>query len=243
MQLAQSFRSALKTGWQAALKNRIPGLFLWLTGMAFIVGYYGVPPVKESLERVGQFKLACGWQFSLFSTALFGGLIPSLVTLCLTRKPNEQNEAVQQNAKGIHIPSQGEILVANTILWGLKGVEIDLFYQFQGWLFGTAADWQTVTIKTICDQFLMVPVLGMVNVVLFYHWQANGYSIRKAWMTLGRDWYGRLVLPPLIANWFIWVPAVAMIYCLPSALQLPVQNLILCFWVLILAVFTQSKSS
>ena len=84
----------------------------------------------------------------------------------------------------------------------------------------------------------MVPLFGIVNVVLFYMWRDCGYSFKTFFSRLGKNWYQKRILPVLIANWAIWIPAVAMIYSLPVALQLPVQNLILCFWVLILVVFT-----
>lgn len=50
-----------------------------------------------------------------------------------------------------------------------------------------------------------------------------------------RGWYARTVLPTLIANFGVWVPAVAIIYALPTPLQLPRQNLVLCFFTLLLA--------
>ena len=234
-----SFKNAIRKGWQAAIRNRIPGLFIWCTGLAFIVGYYYLPSVQKSLEALGEFKLTWSWRFSMVSTAIFGGLIPSLVTLFTAKPRQERIESQETQTQWLKPGSTAEYLLANTLLWAYKGLEIDYFYQFQGWVFGNQSDVQTVLTKTLCDQFVMVPIIGMTNVVLFYHWRECGYSFRKAWGTLGNDWYGRLVLPPLIANWFVWVPAVAMIYCLPAALQLPVQNLILCFWVLILLVYAQ----
>jgi hypothetical protein len=39
----------------------------------------------------------------------------------------------------------------------------------------------------------------------------------------------------LISNLGVWVPTVCIIYALPSALQLPLFNLVLCFFTLLLA--------
>jgi hypothetical protein len=39
----------------------------------------------------------------------------------------------------------------------------------------------------------------------------------------------------MIANIAVWIPAVAIIYALPTALQLPLQNLVLLFFTLLLA--------
>lgn len=211
---------------------------MWLFGVSIMVGYYCSPTVHDVLESIGEFKLQVGWAFSIVSTAVFGGLIPAIVSQ-LFAKPDLKNDRPEDEKK------RGQqtlgFVVASTLLWAYKGLEIDCFYQFQAWVFGTAADFQTIVLKTVCDQLLMVPVFGMVNVILFYHWRECGYSFKQAVRELGENWYAKRVLPALIANWFIWIPAVSMIYCLPTALQLPVQNLILCFWVLILVVFTDEE--
>ncbi|MEM7454401.1 MAG: Mpv17/PMP22 family protein [Planctomycetota bacterium] len=219
-----AWTEAWNTGIGAAKSNLLPGLALWLFGTVLIAGYFLNEAVRELLNSVGDFKESYGWKFSLISTAIFGGLIPEIIAWCS-----------KSSRKG------GGVVVAGTLLWAYKGVEIDFFYQLQAWLFGDQADLITILAKTICDQFVMVPAFGLVNVVLFYAWRDCGYSLRRMLKTLTKGWYQRMVLPVLIANWAIWIPAVALIYSLPLALQLPVQNLILCFWVLILMFFTRPK--
>ncbi|MEM1213057.1 MAG: hypothetical protein AAGI68_12265 [Planctomycetota bacterium] len=49
-----------------------------------------------------------------------------------------------------------------------------------------------------------------------------------------------------IANGMVWVPAVGavvVIDLLPLALQLPIQNLVLCFWSLMLIIQTRGASA
>jgi hypothetical protein len=48
-------------------------------------------------------------------------------------------------------------------------------------------------------------------------------------------WYRRRVLHVLISNLGVWVPAVCIIFALPTPLQLPLQNIVLCFFSLLLA--------
>jgi FtsH-binding integral membrane protein len=43
----------------------------------------------------------------------------------------------------------------------------------------------------------------------------------------------------LVATWGVWVPAVAVIYLLPTALQLPLQNVVLCFFTLLVIFMTR----
>ena len=40
----------------------------------------------------------------------------------------------------------------------------------------------------------------------------------------------------IVTTWIIWIPAVSLIYMMPSNLQIPLFNLVLCFFVLILAI-------
>jgi len=49
----------------------------------------------------------------------------------------------------------------------------------------------------------------------------------------------RQTVPVLISNWAVWVPAVAMIYAMPPALQLPIQNLVACLWVMMVMFMTK----
>ena len=41
-----------------------------------------------------------------------------------------------------------------------------------------------------------------------------------------------------VACWTVWIPAVTIIYSLPAELQVPMFNLVLCFYTLVLAVLT-----
>ena len=51
-------------------------------------------------------------------------------------------------------------------------------------------------------------------------------------------WYQRHVLPVLIAMWFLWIPVTACVYSLPATLQMPLFNVVLCFWSLLFAYIT-----
>ena len=58
---------------------------------------------------------------------------------------------------------------------------------------------------------------------------------------VGERWYLTRCLPLLIMNLGVWVPAVAIIYALPLALQLPMQNLVLCLFVLVVMMLTREE--
>ena len=221
------FRVAMQKGRQAAWANRYAGVWLWLFGCAIIVGYYNVDVVKVSFEALGKFKTDSGWAFGIVSTAIFGGFLPVVLPLVFGQRP----------PKGFF-----SLLVSNVLFWGFKGFEVDLLYRMQAALFGDKVDVWTIAAKVFVDIVLYAPLIGLLNCVLFYVWRDNGYSIAATRKSLGERWYVRKVLPALISNCCVWLPSVIFIYSLPQALQLPVQNLILCFWVLILVFFTDTDT-
>ena len=180
--------------------------------------------IHQALEQLGEWKQQAGFVFAATSTGLFGGLIPSLI-----HKVTGKSD------------SGAAFVLSNSLFWALKGIEIELLYRFQAWLFGDRTDWTVVAAKTAFDQIVYVTTIGLVNVVLFYLWRDCRYDFDEFRHRLGRNWYVQRVLPVLISNWLIWIPAVILIYCFPLALQLPVQNLILCFWVLILTILTDKN--
>jgi O-antigen ligase len=61
-------------------------------------------------------------------------------------------------------------------------------------------------------------------------------SVRK------KDWFLRELLPVIIANLGVWLPTVTIIYTLPTVLQLPLENLVLCFFTLMLAHMSQTNA-
>jgi hypothetical protein len=224
-----SLRVAWQAGRQALVHNRLPALLLWLFGLAIILGYCFLPSVHQGLDSVGRLKSRWGWRFSALSTAFFGGILPVLAPWILGK--------LQRLDVRPSLPKMA-CVVSSAVFWSVKGVEIDFLYRVQAAVLGTELNWQTVVTKTAIDQLLYVPAFGLVNVVLFYLWRDAGYTFKKFQRALGPKWYRTRILPVLISNWAIWIPAVALIYCLPISLQLPIQNLILCFWVLVLICFT-----
>jgi hypothetical protein len=74
---------------------------------------------------------------------------------------------------------------------------------------------------------------------LVYLWIENNFK----WQATRRNmdqYFFTITLPAnIVSNWLVWLPAVSFVYCMPSDLQIPLFNLVLCFWVLILAVLNR----
>ena len=90
--------------------------------------------------------------------------------------------------------------------------------------------------KTAVDQFVYSPIWAVPSLALAYAWKDAGFSWRRLGAQLDREFLVLRLPAAILANMMVWLPAVIAIYFLPSALQLPVSNLVGSFWVLLMIV-------
>lgn len=205
-------------------ENRMPCLVLNLLVLALVGSYYGLPSVAALWEAVGAFKLRWSFGFSLLSTIFAAALLPTLVQGFMGR-----------------LPAQGRLkrLALLSLFWGWRGMEIDLFYQVQGWLFGQGNDVRTLLIKVAFDQFVMSPLWFVPTVLIALRWVEFDGSWTRTRASLDREFWLRTCPTVMVANWLVWIPALALIYSLPAALQFPLFSVVMCFFILILTLLAR----
>jgi len=94
------------------------------------------------------------------------------------------------------------------------------------------------------DQFVYCPLFAVPITVLVYAWIEEHYRAAPVVTDVrAGQWYRRRVVPVLISNFGVWIPAVCIIYALPTPLQLPLQNIVLCFFTLLLAHVTAKSAT
>jgi len=210
-----------KAGLRGARANLGPGLVLQIVALAVVLAYYHHAPTRAAFERVMAFRARTGFAFGIVSTGVFGGLLPFLY---LRTNPASRTQYGWR---------QGLLLTA---FWAYKGLEIEIWYRVLAHVVGEGHDAATIVTKSLLDQCVYCPVFAVPLTVLVYKWNALAFSFRAVWDDFrSPGWYGRSVLPTLLANLGVWLPAVAIIYALPTPLQLPLQNLVLVFFTLLLA--------
>lgn len=208
-----------RAGLHCARETALPGLVLLCGAAAVVALYYQNATVHGWMEELARFRVRGGFYYSAVSTALFAGIIPFLYL--------RANRA----ARALH---PWPHLVFFAVFWGYKGVEVDLLYRLQAALFGTGVDAATLAKKMVFDQFVYNGLFAAPYGVLVYAWKDAGFRWAGPLADLRRPrWYARRVLPVMIAVLSVWVPAVLCIYALPLALQLPLNSLISCFWVIL----------
>ncbi|MFA6962274.1 MAG: hypothetical protein WC205_16085 [Opitutaceae bacterium] len=210
-----------KAGLRSARANLLPGLVLQAFALAVVLGYYFHAPTHALFTRLTELRAQMGWSFGLISTGIFGGLLPLLY---LKASPSTRSN---------YMWAQGGAL---TVFWSYKGIEVGLWYGALAWALGEATDVQTIISKALLDQFVYCPIVAIPLTAIAYDWCRSGFDIGEVVADIRRPrWYARRVLPMLCANLGVWLPLVCIIYALPTPLQLPLQNIVLCFFTLMLA--------
>ena len=218
--------------WQRSVAgfrtNLIPGIVLWVVGLGVALAYYNLDSAKGFFDQVIAVKQTHGFLYSFLATGLFGGLIPFLYLWATGRIP-----------KGM-VAGYGVFFV---FFWAVRGTEVDAFYRLQSILFGDGLDWITIVTKVFVDQFVYCVFWAAPVTAVFYGWKDCGFS----WSLLRETstWRSFLfeVARLLLSTWLVWVPATAIIYSLPPALQVPLFSLTLCFFVLLVSVFSKDEDS
>ncbi len=221
--------SPWRAGLDGARANLVPGLVLQVVALALVLGYYFTPGVSAALRGLTAWREQLGVIYSMAATALFGGLIPWLYLRVLPATRHRYDIR------------QGAGLVA---FWAFKGLEVHLVYAgLAAWL-GTEPTLRTVLLKSALDQFVYCPFWAVPGMWIVYQVIEHGYRFAPVWARMRRaDWYARDLLPIIIANFGVWAPTVLLIYSLPVPLQLPMQNLVLCFFTLMIAHLSQRKAT
>ena len=212
---------------RALRQNIVPGLILQSIAVAIASCYFFWPASQGFFAFFGELKSEYGWVYSMIATAIFAGVIPFLY-LFYTR------QIAQSYAK---------VFWFYVIFWAIKGVEVDFFYRLQGFWFGNTLDFTTIAKKVLVDQFIYSAFWAAPGIAVAYLWRDCNFSLREWRTKLDRELFTLKIPTTVISNWLVWIPSVSIIYTMPPALQIPLFNLVLCFFVLLLASLSRNHST
>jgi len=204
---------------QGMKKNIIPGMVLQAVALGIVFAYYFADFAKIFFETIAVLKTDYGFIFSAISTALFGGLIPFIYLLATKQISNK---------------SAPKELLFYLLVWAWKGIEVDAFYRLQGIIFGYDPSVAVIIKKTFVDQFIYCPLWAAPSLTILFLWKDCNFSFALLKEKFTKKLFTFNIPSVLFSTWVVWIPAVSIIYCLPMALQVPMFNLIICFWVLLL---------
>ncbi len=206
-------------------RNRVAFLGLNLVVACLLLTYSGFPAVRELWEQVGALKVRMSYGFSFLATVIAAALVPALVEW--------------GSGKPVGGLDRWRRLFWSVIFWGYRGMEIDLFYRIQARVFGQGTDWRTLLAKLAVDQFLYSTLWAVPTYLVFLRWVDAGGRGPKLRESLDRRFWCHTYPTVLITNWMVWIPAVALVYSLPSPLQFPIFAVIMSFFVLLITMLAR----
>lgn len=217
-------------GLRAARANLIPALILQALMFALLLGYYLHPPLTELMARLADLKLRWGFGYSALSAAIAGGIIPEIMRIAVFQKgkPHRANAAN---------------LLFTIPFWCGMGMLVDAFYRIQALVFGAEASPGVVVAKVLCDQFLYSPFIVTPITCWLYDWKQAGYRLANSRRFLTPAYARNVMVPVIFANWGVWIPIVAILYSLPSPLQIPLFGLALSLWVMLLTWISERRNA
>ncbi|HVU17436.1 MAG TPA: hypothetical protein VHD32_10950 [Candidatus Didemnitutus sp.] len=218
-----------REGWDSAKALLRPGIFLQAVAVGIVLVYYFVPAAGPAFLTLARWKANGGYAFSALASVLCGGIIPFIY---LESRPElRQPRPVVQFA-------------FYCLFWAWKGAEVDLWYRILGAVFGSENRFGIVALKVLCDQFLYNPLYTTPVGNLLFAWKDAGFRVEPVREDLraGR-WYRRRVIPALIAVWSLWIPVVCCVFALPALLQVPLFNVVLCFWSMLYISITRRQNA
>ncbi|MFQ3206342.1 MAG: hypothetical protein ACI9IT_000476 [Glaciecola sp.] len=204
---------------QAIKVNFLPGVVLQMFALSIVLLYFFYAPAQPTFDFIGALKLKYSTSFAIISTAIFGGLLP-FVILFLKKRVTK------------HVISH---LLFNILLWAFMGWLIDSFYQLQAFIFGAGVDLTTIVKKTLLDQFVFSVFITSPFITAMYIWRESNFNGQKTRNELRVSFFKEKLPATIFSTWIVWLPAVTLIYSMPLALQLPLFNLVLCFFVLLIS--------
>lgn len=222
MSTTQSLREApWHAGWRSAKALLRPGLVLQLMALGLVLSYYYIPSARDRFESLARWRMEGGYLFSATASAICGGLLPFLYL-----RSTSSNRAAYP---WLHV-------FFFTGFWAWKGAEVDLLYRTLAALYGSEPTVPVIARKVLTDQFVFNVLYAAPVGNLCFAWKDAGF----AWGPVMADvraggWYARSVIPVLIGVWAVWIPVVSCVYALPAPLQIPLFNVVLCFWSLLFA--------
>lgn len=214
----------IKLAFRANFK---PGAILWVLMLIFFAAYATSANFSDWLGKVSALKISIGYPFSFGVYVLFAALMPETLKIIFFQKW----KITIQNLYN---------LIFVGLVFGMMGIITDIFYGYQALWFGEANNLRTLTFKTLVDQGLFGPTANYFLVSIFFL-RENGIESGILRKILTAQFALVKVMPVVVAGWCVWIPGVIIVYTMPTALQLPVASLILCFWILIFTFVAEKK--
>ena len=200
---------------------------LWGFAVALVIGYYRIPAVSSELSVVAEWQVRGGHLAAFLNRVVFSGVIPWLFMLLF------------RSLRPRHLVA---VMIAVSVFCGTFGIVCEWMYLAHAAIFGTGIDAATLLKKTLSAQFIWTPLVFCPASTVFFFWVGCDFSFGRFSQEWPKDFLKRAMLPNLITNWMVWIPAIFVIHAFPTPLQIQLSGLVGSLWALMLLALGRSVS-
>lgn len=161
-----TLRGALAPGIEAVKGHWLTFLVIQSFGLAFVIAYYRSRGIQDWAAELADFKVQWGLLFAFGSMFLACTVIPELAKL-ITGKLKTFDRAWAGKA------------LFTGLVYGIVGIQVDIFYRYQAVWFGTGTDPRTFLLKTLVDMALFSTIISIPTATLMFEWRKHGFSWRR----------------------------------------------------------------
>jgi hypothetical protein len=227
--------SILQASWGECLSalrvNILPGILLQIVMAGMAAAYVWNPTARHGFQQLADLRSQWGLLFSFLGTSVASAVFPELLRLALP--------------KGWTGVTDGHGILSRFLFaipfWGLIGMQVDLFYRLQYFLFGPSDSVSVIVKKVLVDSLIYCPTLAVPQVVCIFLWRDHGFTFRGFHGHAPGRFYALKILPVLITNWTVWIPLICIIYSLPAPLGVPFFIIAQCFWVMVFTTISSAR--
>ncbi len=144
--------------------------------------------------------------FAFMAGAIAGGIVPEIARMATGTVEGQGWSRWQKVAW-------------TSLVFGLVGIFVDLFYKGQAALFGNGIDAATLICKTAFDMFVFAPLFCIPFEVASLQWPQKGWKLSEFFRGFGVTTYRDSVLPVMLPCWAFWIPVLVCVYAMPLNLQ------------------------
>lgn len=214
----------------SAVRHTWPALLLIQGGaLVLVLSYYRFEGLRGEASAIAEVKIRFGLAFAFAAGMMAGGIIPETAKLLTGGLRRFNRRWLADSAY-------------NAFVYGIVGVQVDLFYRLQALMFGPNHDLRTLVLKTSVDMGAFSTIVSIPTASWLYAWKRNAFRTRGLAPAGVRAFYVEQVVPGLIPCWCFWIPVLFCTYSMPVNLQLPFSMLAEAAWSILFVFITRTMA-
>jgi hypothetical protein len=204
------------------------GLLAAMAGI--VVAYYFWPAAAAWLSCYGDWQRAGGLLRTGLAAGFAGGILSEVSLVYLSCRGRWNRDHVEN-------------MVFRFAVFFVSGMIVSVFYDYQAVWFGEGTSWRVLLPKVLVDQLGYSLIWSTPYQTILFRWKTLRYSGARLWSELDGTFVIDRMLPVLITNWMFWFPGVALVYSMPTLLQMPLNIFATAIWSLLLAGLSKPEAA